>query len=324
LSPTAAATGACRVCGAALAELWTSAVDVEYGSTPERFRYFLCGDCDALSIDPVPLGRLAEIYPETYYSFASGHNPLDPDRNLVTRMKARLDRRTLRRALAQSAADATIAILDVGGGTGDIAAGLVGEFPGRARATVVDIDADSVAVARERGFDGFAGRFEDFQTDERFDLILMLNLIEHVADPGALLDQARRLLAPGGVIWLQTPNFRSLDARLFRKRNWAGLHCPRHWVIFSDEGLRRVLSRSGLEPVELELTQGGAFWAASILGLFRRPSADAASLPTPLIRSPAFMPLAAAGAGFDLVTRRLRRTSQAVAFVKAAPGGDER
>ncbi len=112
------------------------------------------------------------------------------------------------------------------------------------------------------------------------------------------MEKARALLAPGGLVWLQTPNFRSLDASLFRHRNWAGYHCPRHWAIFSEDGLRRALSSSGLEPVRFSRTQGGAFWAASILGLrrARRPPAGA-ELPKPLVRYRAFGPLAAAGAG---------------------------
>lgn len=311
-------TPVCHVCGALLTELWAEATDVEYGTTDEQFGYWRCPDCDALSITPLPADRLTEIYPSTYYSFATGDAVLDADRNLVTRMKARLDRRALQKVLENVPTDAP-RILDVGGGTGDIAAGFVAATDGRATATVVDFDPATIDVARQRGLHGFVGRFEDFETDERFDLILMLNLIEHVADPGALLRKARELLAPGGVVWLQTPNYRALDARLFRRRNWTGLHCPRHWVVFSDEGLRTAMERSGLEVRSLECTQGGSFWATSMIGLVapRRPQADG-TLPTPLIAMKAFMPLAALGAAFDLLTRRLRRTSQVVAIAGAS------
>ncbi len=191
---------------------------------------------------------------------------------------------------------------------------------GRAAATVVDIDPESIEAAKARGLEGFAGRFENFDTDERFDLILMLNLIEHVADPLATLRKATALLARGGVVWLQTPNFRSLDARIFRHRNWAGYHCPRHWVIFSEAGLRRVLSAAGLEPARFDRTQGGAFWAASLLGLRRvRQSPSRAGLPKPLVRYRAFMPLAATGAAFDLATNWARPVSQVAVLARAAP-----
>jgi hypothetical protein len=237
-------------------------------------------------------------------------------RSPVMAVKAALDRRQFRRVSALTGRDAP-SLLDVGGGTGDIAARLVEASGGRARATVVDIDPASIEVVRRRGLEGAVARFEDFDAAERFDVVLMLNLIEHVADPIAVLSKARELLAPGGVVWIQTPNFRALDARLFRRRCWTGLHCPRHWVIFSTAGLRSALRQAGLEPRTVEHTQSGSFWAGSVLGLPRSRRAPGRG-GRPLVQSPLFLPLAAFGAGFDLATSRLRATSQIVAVAGAA------
>lgn len=307
----------CHACCRRLNEVWATATDVEYGTTSERFRYLLCTHCDALSIDPLPEARLEEIYPPTYYSFTSGGEVLDADRNLVTRVKARLDRRAFGRALDLAGSPRTPRVLDVGGGSGDISARLVASVPG-AQATVVDIDPRSIEQAQSRGLEGWVGRFEDFDTEERFDLVLMLNLVEHVANPGSVLRKAAELLTPSGVAWIQTPNFHSLDARLFRHHNWTGLHCPRHWVVMGERGLRQVLTDSGLSLVSLERSQAGSFWATSFLGLLpsRRATDAANGLPTPLIALPAFMPLAAAGAAFDILTSRFRRTSQVVAYAQ--------
>ena len=169
----------------------------------------------------------------------------------------------------------------------------------------------------------------------RFDLALLLNLIEHVPDPVAMLSKVGELLAPGGIVWLQTPNFRALDGRIFRHRNWAGYHCPRHFAIFSETGLRRALGRAGLEPVRFERTQGGGFWAQSLQGLPRErrmrggPPAtadgrdgfvsDEAELPKPLVRYRGFAPLAAAGTAFDVATRPLRQISQVVVMARRSP-----
>ncbi|MEK6272617.1 MAG: class I SAM-dependent methyltransferase [Actinomycetota bacterium] len=297
-------------------ELWATATDTEYGTTSERFAYYRCPSCDCLSIDPLPADRLEEIYPPTYYSFAS---PEAQGRvTIAERVKAWLDRRSFRRAAALIGSDSP-RILDVGGGVGAISGAFVRASGGRATATVVDIDPKSVEAAKARGLEGVACRFEDFETDRRFDLVLMLNLVEHVADPIALLRKARGLLEPGGLVWLQTPNFRALDGRVFRHHNWAGYHCPRHWVIFSETGLPRALSAAGLEPAWFTRAQGGAFWAASLLGLPRasRPPSGP-ELPRPLVCYRSFMPLAAAGAAFDLMTRRVRAVSQVVILARVS------
>jgi SAM-dependent methyltransferase len=290
-------------------------VDVEYETTADRFDYLLCPRCDCLVIDPVPRERLSEIYPPTYYSFAGGDPTLAADESLVARAKGWLDRRTFRRVL-DLAGTATPHILDVGGGTGEICAGLVAAAGPGSRGTVVDFDSASAAVAAERGLGTAVCRFEEFESDERFEVILMLNLIEHVEDPIGTMRRAGELLAPGGVIWMQTPNFKSLDARIFRHRNWAGLHCPRHWVVFSKAGLRSALERSGLAPLSLRATQAGAFWAASILGATRRREPGRGG--KPLVRDPFFMPLAATMAGFDLVTAPFRDASQVVCLARGA------
>jgi hypothetical protein len=90
-------------------------------------------------------------------------------------------------------------------------------------------------------------------------------------------------------------------------------------VLFSDDGLRAALDQAALDPIRLRRAQAGAFWAASLLGLprARRPSPPVGPHVKPLVRYRSFLPLAAAGAAFDFATRRVRRTSQLVALVRA-------
>lgn len=215
-------------------------------------------------------------------------------------------------------------ILDVGGGVGEVSSTFVRKG-GAASALVVDPDETSIRTARSRGLEGFAGTIEEFETEERFDLVLMLNLIEHVADPVGMLRKAAALVDRDGLIWLQTPNFRALDGRLFRHRNWAGFHCPRHWAIFGEDGLRSALSRAGLAPARFRRTQGGGFWAQSLLGLRRArlmqrgqlpPPQGSEGLPKPLVRYRGFGPLAATGTAFDMATRRFRQVSQVAVLAR--------
>ena len=48
----------------------------------------------------------------------------------------------------------------------------------------------------------------------------LVDVIEHVADPLALLRGARDYVAPGGLVLLVTPDVDSVAARLFGKRWW--------------------------------------------------------------------------------------------------------
>lgn len=56
--------------------------------------------------------------------------------------------------------------------------------------------------------------FETFETDERFDVIVMGFILEHVDDPLLIIRRCRDLLAPGGRMFLAVPNAEVLNRRL--------------------------------------------------------------------------------------------------------------
>ena len=54
----------------------------------------------------------------------------------------------------------------------------------------------------------------------RFDIVFLADVIEHVSEPVALLEHARELLAPGGVLLVVTPDLGSVARRMLQKRWW--------------------------------------------------------------------------------------------------------
>lgn len=56
--------------------------------------------------------------------------------------------------------------------------------------------------------------FEKFDTEEKFDVIVMGFIMEHVDEPSAILEHYRRFLAPGGKIFVAVPNAEALNRRL--------------------------------------------------------------------------------------------------------------
>jgi SAM-dependent methyltransferase len=56
--------------------------------------------------------------------------------------------------------------------------------------------------------------FETFETDERFDVIIMGFVLEHVDDPGLIVAKYRQLLKPGGRLFIAVPNAKSLNRRI--------------------------------------------------------------------------------------------------------------
>jgi SAM-dependent methyltransferase len=306
----------CLNCGGRRAELWARAHDVEYLTTPAEFSYWHCLDCNSLFIDPLPADRLREIYPLNYYAFQERPT-------LAGRVKKRLDQRLFSRFLANVTKE-ELAALDVGGGSGWVLTALRESDPRVRYTQVVDLDEHARDTAMAQGHNFHLGRVEEFTPTRSFDVVLMLNLIEHVANPREVLRKTHDLLSPEGLAFIKTPNYQSLDAALFRHRDWAGYHCPRHWVIYSKESFEEAVRAAGLEVVGFSFTQGAPFWTFSTLCWLAGRGLVRVTAQRPVVYHPLYPPLSIAFAAFDFARGLLWRTSQMVFVVrrKGASGNE--
>lgn len=82
-----------------------------------------------------------------------------------------------------------------------------------------------------------------------FDAITMSQTIEHLYTPDATLRECLRILKPGGLLVMTTPNVNSIAASEFGV-HWRGWEAPRHLHLFSVESLQRLTQRAGFEIVE--------------------------------------------------------------------------
>ena len=116
----------------------------------------------------------------------------------------------------------------------------------------IDVSASAVSHVRKLGFEVFHGELKDAQLKyEQFDVITAAEILEHLFDPAAVVKEMNRLLRPGGLLWLTTPNCRSLSARVMGL-GWRVVSPPEHLQLFSIEGLRTLLLRAGFSEVQLK------------------------------------------------------------------------
>lgn len=80
--------------------------------------------------------------------------------------------------------------------------------------------------------------------DGSLDVITMWHALEHVPDPVATLALARRLLRPGGHLYISVPNLDALQADVSANR-WCYLDIPHHVTHFTPEGLATALGVAG-------------------------------------------------------------------------------
>jgi SAM-dependent methyltransferase len=80
--------------------------------------------------------------------------------------------------------------------------------------------------------------------DERYDLVLLTQVLEHLPEPGEVLTELFRVLRPGGELWLSTPLF------------YAEHEQPYDFYRYTQFGLRHVVVEAGFEVVRLEWLEG--------------------------------------------------------------------
>ena len=244
-------------------KLWTTVHDFEYQTcTYEQFSYYLCYECDSLFLLNPPISRLSEIYPPNYYSF------VDEGYSFLYKIKFFLDRRRFRQSF-KGLPFSEVNILDVGGGIGHLAVEARRSFlhSTQVKTWVCDLDLDAKIRAEANGHIYVRSTFEDFEVKQLFHVILAFNIIEHVENPIKFLEKIDDLLEPGGIAILQTPNWKSLDAWLFRRFYWGGLHAPRHFYLFSKGSLKKEILLRGFKILTHRNVPAGSFWTYSVFAL---------------------------------------------------------
>jgi SAM-dependent methyltransferase len=215
---------------------------------------------------------LREFYEDPAVPLSSG-----PDR---ARRQARMLADVLR------AAPEPATIVDVGCGDG-LATSMAAQVNPGHRFVGVDWSADAVRQARVRGLtlvraavDGNALPI----ASQAADVVIMSELIEHLVDTDSALDEAWRVLKPGGSLLLSTPNLAAWYNR--------GLLAVGIQPVFSEVSLRGVYGRPGSQ-------------VAGHLHMFTRRAL------TGLLSARGFDPVKVAGARYHDVSRPLRPLDRA-------------
>jgi SAM-dependent methyltransferase len=237
--------------------LVASGYDFEYQTCSNSFEIRRANDCALQYLFPQPVSdSLGVIYPPQYipFQFNELRGPTGWARNLIQGGKAR----TILKLAGPNGR-----ILDVGSGSGVLLRQVARLKGSRENLWANDFSEEVVAPLRREGFQILVGRAEELNTPDRFHVITLNQVIEHLPNPKAVVERLRELLVPGGYLFFETPSTDGLDARLFRKRYWGGYHIPRHFWLFNESSLRQLFEGAGLRVVEFRYLCSPVFWVQS-------------------------------------------------------------
>lgn len=202
--------------------------DAHYGATGELWRCVDCGFLQCESIEKV-VGYYEDLEDREY---DAGRE----ERSL--QMRKLLD--TIHDIRSKGS------LLDVGAGSGMLIE----------QAREMGYDAAGIepsrwlqSIARERGLRVVQGTLPHPELVGPFDIVTLIDVIEHVANPVELLEEARRVLHPDGLVAIVTPDLGSLAARL---AGWKWWHFRvAHIGYFDRKTLTLALDRAGFRIFKL-------------------------------------------------------------------------
>lgn len=265
--------GSCPVCGEGRRTLlYTNLGDNVFRVAPGKWQLWRCGGCGSAYLDPRPTPESIHIAYKNYYTHRDPegreeYDILSPLRKLRRRLvNGYTNWRYSTQAQPASALGIAAAfavpplrhVIDrqyrhlpcppqSGGRVLDVGCG-DGYFLRLAHSCgwdVMGVDPDPKAGSNSQGFAVRRGGTECLdEVSELFDAVTLNHVIEHVHNPVEVLRHCRRLLKPGGQVWLETPNIDSLGHTRFQ-RCWLHLDPPRHLVLFNQRSIVRALEMAG-------------------------------------------------------------------------------
>lgn len=233
----------CNLCGGSNARelynrpLTADSLSADCAATTDEFRDYgrivECRDCGLAYTNPRPtaetlLKGYGSCVDETYTQESSSRS-----------INAHISLSVIKRFITSGK------LLEIGSSTGYFLNAARTDFA----VTGLEPSAWACAIAKERfRLDVTCGSAETAGfTKESFDVVAMIDVIEHLCDPRATLERVTQWLKPGGILYLVTPDIGSLSAKILRG-SWWGLR-PAHIYYYDQKTMKALLEAAGYEIV---------------------------------------------------------------------------
>lgn len=236
---------ACPLCGAVALRHTLTAPD--YESHTGNYGIDECGGCGAAFTNPRPVET---DLPKLYAQRSTVDFPA-LDSGLVARLRDFAIDRYLAdplRCLNSAPTERSVDILDYGCGDGALARGLVRAARKHGRDyRITATDFHDAAPPRLAGIESirYVPQAHSQNEDFRYHAIFLRHVVEHHPQPDRLIRELKTRLHPGGRLFIEVPNRRSIWARAF-----GGAYCaynlPRHLFHFDARSLSGAIERGNL------------------------------------------------------------------------------
>jgi 2-polyprenyl-3-methyl-5-hydroxy-6-metoxy-1,4-benzoquinol methylase len=218
-------------------------------------RNLISSESGLIYVDPVPFENTEEFYKTEYRkSYKGVHRP--KPKHVYRAGKIAMERHF---RLSQYLPDEANC-LDAGSSSGEFVY-LLNQRSFRAQGVEANLPYAEYSES-ELNLSVTKSPFSEFKTKEKFDLITMFHVLEHLENPVRDLSHLGQFLKPGGKLVIEVPNILYPDMAFSHK--WH----PGHLFSFTDQTLSLLLEKAGFSTISCApIGDGGNLW-----GVFERSS----------------------------------------------------
>ena len=207
---------------------------------PGEFKVEECKHCGVIATHPQLSSKEVEkYYPENYLSYPSA---IEDERSWFKKIDRQFGVEKRCRAVIKRSGKASGKVLDIGCATGVFLNGM--KQHGWKCYGIEPSNFASEYATNRFGLNVFYGYLEDgFFEDNFFDVITLWDVFEHLSEPVETLHIISKILKPGGLLVITTPNANSWDRKIFGQY-WVGWEVPRHYHVFTPKTITGLLKLS--------------------------------------------------------------------------------
>lgn len=257
---------ACPVCNSENVKFWSQASDLLTQSSDQIFAYTECLNCKCLYMSTRPIeADVSFFYSGDYHPYQSQLTPPTDRNSFFSSLKKRASpfvsglRRFLSKFKVESALDKKVSLfysqlnakkvfVDFGCGAGKY---LNKMRTSGCKTIGVDFSPIAINVVTENHHEGYlVSDFWQKINDESIDLVRMNHVVEHLYTPKETLKKIALKIKKGGALHIAVPNPAGISSKLFG-RNWHGLDCPRHVILYPPASLVELLREFGFNQFEV-------------------------------------------------------------------------
>lgn len=129
-----------------------------------------------------------------------------------------------------------------------------------------DIYNGNKELIENEGIKFYSGDIENNSINEKFDMIICNQVIEHSLNPNKFMSSLKLLGHKESIFIFETPNNSSIDLNIF-KGFWGGFHAPQHINIFNPNSVLRLFEKNNFTIINIDQITSTWSWCSAIKNL---------------------------------------------------------